>query len=234
MTDLPDEPIAVLETRLAHDVHRVATALLAEAAVRPSVPLSALAQLRDFLVVNLRHHHESEDENLWPRIVTAAPDTALALDELSGEHERLDEALDRLAAVAVSDGGADDRPGESAGSGAGRVGGSTGDAVRDALHQAAVAVRDTVHGHLTHEEPILFPALRDHISPAEWAEFSQQVIATTPPVAGHLMIGFLHEVGTPAEVELMLAALPEPVHPLIPAMRHQAAEDLRILRGTGS
>ncbi|GAA5021241.1 hemerythrin domain-containing protein [Streptomyces siamensis] len=234
MTDLPDEPIAVLETRLAHDVHRVATTLLAEAAVRPSVPLSALEQLRDFLVVNLRHHHESEDEDLWPRIVAAAPAAALALDELSGEHERLDEALDRLAAVAVSDGGTVESPGESAGSEAGGGEGSTGDAVRDALHQAAVAVRDTVHTHLAREEPILFPALRDHISSAEWAEFSQQVIATTPPVAGHLMIGFLHEVGAPAEVELLLAALPEPVRPLLSAMRHQAAEDLQILRGTGS
>ncbi|MDF6040989.1 hemerythrin domain-containing protein [Streptomyces sp. JH14] len=234
MTDLSNEPIAVLETRLAHGVHRVATTLLAEAAVRPSVPLRALAQLRDFLVVNLRHHHESEDEDLWPRIVAAVPATALALDELSGEHERLDEALDRLAAVAVSDDGTDDSSGETAGSGAGQGKGGTGDGVRDALHRAAVAVRDTVHGHLVHEEPILFPALRDHISPAEWAEFSQQVIATTPPVAGHLMIGFLHEVGTPAEVELMLAALPEPVRPLIPAMRQQATEDLQVLRGTGS
>jgi hypothetical protein len=48
------------------------------------------------------------------------------------------------------------------------------------------------------------------------------------------MVGFLDEVGTPAEVELVLAGLPEPVRPLLPAMRRQAADDLRILRGTGS
>lgn len=66
------ESVAVIETRLVHQVHRVATTLLAEAAVRPSVPLGALAQLRDFLVVNLRHHHETEDDDLWPRIVAAA------------------------------------------------------------------------------------------------------------------------------------------------------------------
>src|SRR3954454_13558797 len=34
---------------------RVATALLAEAALDASVPLDATAQLRDFLVANLRH-----------------------------------------------------------------------------------------------------------------------------------------------------------------------------------
>ncbi|WP_392757140.1 hemerythrin domain-containing protein [Streptomyces sp. LN590] len=215
--DSLNESTAVIETRLAHGVHRVATTLLAEAAVRPSVPLSALAQLRDFLVVNLRHHHETEDDDLWPRIVAAAPAAAHELDALTEEHERLDAALDRLAATNLGHGE-----------------GATSEGIRAALHDAAVAVRDTVHDHLTHEEPILFPALRDHVSPAEWKDFAQRVIATTPPVAGHLMVGFLDEVGTPAEVELVLAGLPEPVRPLLPAMRAQAADDLKILRGTGS
>ncbi|WP_392870346.1 hemerythrin domain-containing protein [Streptomyces sp. LN499] len=215
--DSLNESTAVIETRLAHGVHRVATTLLAEAAVRPSVPLSALAQLRDFLVVNLRHHHETEDDDLWPRIVAAAPATAHELDALTEEHERLDAALDRLAATDLGHGE-----------------GATSEGIRAALHDAAVAVRDTVHDHLTHEEPILFPALRDHVSPAEWKDFAQRVISTTPPVAGHLMVGFLDEVGTPAEVELVLAGLPEPVRPLLPAMRAQAADDLKILRGTGS
>ncbi|MFF7212979.1 hemerythrin domain-containing protein [Streptomyces sp. NPDC008238] len=210
MNHSPHEPMAVIETRLAHEVHRVGTALLAEAALRPSAPLGDLAQLRDFLVVNLRHHHETEDEDLWPRIVATAPATAIALKELSAEHDQLDEALDRLAAVALGD---------------------DADGARTALHEAAVAVRDTVHAHLAHEEPVLFPALREHVTPEYWADFSQRVIATTPPVAGHLMIGLLDEVGTPEEVGLMLAALPEPVRPLLPAMRAQAADDLRTLRG---
>jgi iron-sulfur cluster repair protein YtfE (RIC family) len=214
MNHFAHEPVAVIETRLAHEVHRVATTLLAEAAVRPSAPLTVLAQLRDFLVVNLRHHHETEDEDLWPQIVAAAPDIAVALKELSKEHEQLDEALDRLAAVEVDDSGTDE--------------------VRVRLHEAAVAVRDTVHSHLAHEEPVLFPALREHISPEYWAAFSQRVITTTPPVAGHLMIGFLEEVGTAEEVELMLAALPEPVRPLLPAIRRQAADDLWSLRGVGA
>ncbi|MFE7095539.1 hemerythrin domain-containing protein [Streptomyces erythrochromogenes] len=221
--DAPAHPPAVVETRLVHEVHRVATALLAEAAVDPSVPLPALAELRDFLVANLRHHHQTEDDDLWPRIIAAAPAMERALDALSEEHEHLEAALDLLAAVAV-DGGEPD----------GAAGGRTADPVRASLRDAAAAVRDTVHGHLAHEEPLLLPALRDHVSPAGWQEFAQRVIATTPPVAGHLMVGFLDEVGTPAEVELVLAGLPEPVRPLLPALRLQAADCLRILRGTGS
>ncbi|MFD9006716.1 hemerythrin domain-containing protein [Streptomyces sp. NPDC059582] len=229
----PTESTAVVETRLAHEVHRAATTLLAEAALSPSVPLSALAQLRDFLVVNLRHHHATEDHDLWPRIIATAPAAAHELDSLSEEHERLDAALDQLAAVAVNGNEAGGNTSETA-----RPGGNdddTSDAtVRAALHDAAVTVRDTVHDHLTHEEPILFPALRDHVSPAEWEDFSQRVIASTPPVAGHLMVGFLDEVGTPAEVELVLSGLPEPVRPLVPVMRLQAATDLGVLRGIGA
>ncbi|MFC4563638.1 hemerythrin domain-containing protein [Nocardiopsis mangrovi] len=205
---------AVVETRLTHEVHRVATTLLAEAAVRPSTPLAALARLRDFLVVNLRHHHETEDHDLWPRLLAVAPAAARELDALSEEHERLDAALDRLAAVPV-DGGAEDE-------------------IRAALHTAAMAVRETVHDHLRHEEPILLPALQDHLDPAEWDDFARRVVATTPPAAAHLMIGFLDEIGTPEDVEVVLAGLPEPVRPHLPALRHQAAEDLRALRGTGS
>ncbi|MGI5518987.1 hypothetical protein ACQEXF_62215 [Streptomyces sp. CA-106131] len=70
------------------------------------------------------------------------------------------------------------------------------------------------------------------VSPA--VRSSQQVIATTPPVAGYLVIDFLDQVGTPDKVHLMLAALPEPVQPLLPAMRQQATADLASLRAPGS
>ncbi|MER7682501.1 hemerythrin domain-containing protein [Streptomyces sp. NPDC096934] len=216
MMDSTADSTAVTETRLTHDVHRVATNLLVEAANRPSVPIGALAQLRDFLVAHLRHHHESEDHDLWPRISKIAPDATQGLDALSGEHDLLDAALDRLAATGL--------PGSDV----------ENETFRTAVRDAAVAVRDTVHKHLDHEEPILFPALREHISPAEWTQFAQHVIATTPPVAGHLMIGFLDEVGTPAEVELVLSGLPEVVHPLVPLMRMQATDELRVLRGARS
>lgn len=208
-----EDPIAVVDTRLVHEVHRVGTSLLAEAAADPAVPPAALARLRDFLVANVRHHHETEDEELWPLLTAAAPEAASALDALSEEHRRLDKALDALAAVALGDEG------------------GVGDA-RLALREAAVEVRDAVHGHLAAEEPVLLLALRERITDAQWKDFSQRVIATTPPVAGHLMIGFLDEVGTPAEVETVLAGLPEPVRPLLDGMRTQAADDLRTLRGT--
>ncbi|WP_323747192.1 hemerythrin domain-containing protein [Catenulispora pinisilvae] len=214
--DASEQSTAVIDTRLTHEVHRVATTLLAEAAVETSVPPAALLALRDFLVASLRHHDQAEDDDLWPRIIAVAPDTADTLHALSAEHEQLKAALDALSDVAMT------------------VGGAASEADRTALRQAAIAVRDLVHEHLAHEEPILLPALREHISPAAWDEFTQKVISTAPPVGGHLMIGFLTEVGTPAEVEAVLAGVPEPMRPLLPALRAQAADDIRVLRGAGS
>ncbi|GAA2376460.1 hypothetical protein GCM10010404_35320 [Nonomuraea africana] len=202
------EAVAVTETRLIHAFHRRATTLLFEAALRPSVPLSALAELREFLVKNLRHHHETEDHQLWPMIAAVAPKAAAPLAALSEEHDELDAALDALKAVPIREDG--DRPG---------------------LQQAAEAVCALVHRHLEHEEPLLFPALREHISPDEWTAFSGAVVATSPTEAAHLVVGFLDQVGTPEEVELVLSGLPKPAQQFVPAMRAQAHAALAVLSG---
>lgn len=44
---------AVVETRLTHETHRLATGLLVDAAGRPSVPRQALAQLRDLSLIHI-------------------------------------------------------------------------------------------------------------------------------------------------------------------------------------
>jgi hemerythrin-like domain-containing protein len=203
--------VAIIETRLVHDLHRRATTLLADAAVDPSVPLPALAELCDFLVRNLHHHHESEDNELWPLITAVAPDAGKGLADLIDEHDELDHKLDLLGAVSIQ-----------------------GDEDRANLREAALAVRDLVHRHLDHEEPILFPALREYLPAERWAQFSKHVIETTPPVAPHLMVGFFDEVGTPEEAELILSGLPDSLKSLVPALREQGKQALQILAGSGA
>ncbi|MGW1786448.1 hemerythrin domain-containing protein [Streptomyces sp. NPDC002143] len=206
--DTPDGA-AIVETRLLHKMHRAATSLLTEAAQSGAAPAAALEELRDFLVAALRHHHESEDDVLWPQLTAADPATAHGLAELAAEHDALDAALDALAAVPVRD--VDDRA---------------------ALIAAAVAVRDLVHTHLAHEEPVLFPALAAHMSDEAWAQFSRTVIASAPPVGAHLNIGFFEQVGTPAELAAVTANLPQAALHLVPAVREQARATLSSLKAT--
>jgi hypothetical protein len=91
-------------------------------------------------------------------------------------------------------------------------------------------VRDLVHGHLEHEEPLLFPALRDLVSEEEWAEFSRKVIETSPPTGAHLMVAFFDQAGPPEEVGLILSGLPDPARELVPVMRTQAKATLNGLQ----
>ncbi|MEU6354543.1 hemerythrin domain-containing protein [Streptomyces sp. NPDC047072] len=203
----PAEALAVVETRLVHRTHRAATSLLADAAARPSAPAAELRALRDFLVAALHHHHETEDGLLWPALRTAAPDAAEALDALSHEHDELDAALDALAAAPVPEAGS-----------------------REELAVAAVAVRDLVHRHLEHEEPILFPALRAHLSEEAWLAFSGKVMAGSPQEGAHLQVGLMQEAGSFEELAAVLAHLPPPLREALPALGAQAQLTLQALR----
>jgi hemerythrin-like domain-containing protein len=201
------DTLAVVETRLIHQMHRAATSLLAGAAASPLAPPGQLAELRDFLVAALHHHHETEDSLLWPTLCAAVPDAAAALDGLSHEHEKLDAALHALAAAPVPETGK-----------------------REQLAVAAAAVRDLVHQHIDHEEPILFPALRSHLSEQEWLAFSQKVVATSPQQGAHLQVGLMQEAGSPEDLQTVLTHLPKPLQEAIPALSQQAQSTLQALK----
>lgn len=203
--ELDREPHGVVDTRVIHDVHRRGTSLLASAATDPGVPADALAALRTFVVAQLHHHHESEDGDLWPRLIAAEPQLADGLAALSVDHERLATALDDMAATR-SDG-----------------------ADRTALVEGATAVRDLVHAHLDREEALLLPALRAHVSDDEWDAFAARTIASAPREGTELLIGLLDLVATPQEVESVLRPMPDDARAMLPALRAAARETLAAL-----
>ena len=195
MTSFHVESLAVLETQLVHDAQRRVTTMLADALNPLTAPASTIVELRDFVVAMLDHHHRSEDADLWPLLTRRAPALTDALAELSREHEQLDAALHELAAAPLE-----------RGNGAGGA-------------AAARHVHELVHTHLAHEEPVLFPALRAHLSDEDWFAFSQRTVATTPQVGTHLYIGLFYEVGTDRQIELVLRQLPPEARSAVPEMR---------------
>ena len=200
------ESLAVLEMALIHDVHRVATSLLAASAARPDAPRAELAELRDFVVAALRHHHQSEDDALWPLCEAVDPEFAGTHRELSAEHHTLDTALDQLDAVVIE-----------------------AETERPALATAAQSVRVLVDHHLAHEEPATYPVLR-RLSSEQWAQFSRATIESAPATGAHLQIGLIEEVGTPEQVAAVFAGLPAPAAQALPMLRDRAKATLTVLR----
>ena len=193
--------VAVVETRVAHDTHRRATTLLADATrERGAVDQPTVDTFTAFVVAMLRHHHELEDHDLWPLLLSAAPTLGPSLSALSAEHARLEEVLAQVES------GAD--------------------------HDHAVELRDLVHEHLGHEEPILFPALRQHLTADQWLEFSAKAIDTAPQVGIELLMALMHEVA-PRDVRVVLDRLPSEARDAVPAMLAAADPVLGRLRAAG-
>lgn len=115
-----------------------------------------------------------------------------------------------------------------------RLEGALDELAEEGSATAARVVRDLVHEHLAHEEPVLFPALRTALSEAAWEGFSIRTVASAPQQSAHLFVGLFDEVATPAEVDLVLRHLPVEAKALLPVMRAQAQESLRLLRGAAS
>lgn len=203
----PPSSLAVSQVKLLHRVQRVATTLLVDAAQRDTTPSSALAELQSFLVTALLHYHQSEDDFLWPELITADPEAGTGLIELSAEHDALEAAVSTLDAVRL-------RTGRD----------------RASLAAAAEALRNLLHNHLEHEESLLLPSLETHVSDEAWMKFSHSMIASIPPSCANLSLGFLEQVGTPAEFTMVTTNLSQSAQQLVPAMREQGLSILNSLR----
>jgi hemerythrin-like domain-containing protein len=200
------ESLAVMEMKLIHDIHRAATALLTKSAARPGAPAEQLDELRQFVVAALRHHHESEDDALWPMLQSADPGAAGGLRDMTREHHDLDAAITILGSAPI-------------GARKGRTG----------LAAPAAEVQDLVGHHLAHEESLTFPVLR-LLPPEQWAGFSRAAIESAPATGAHLQMAFMEEVGAPSSVAAVLAGLPAPAAQALPALRAQGLATLQALR----
>lgn len=166
-------------------------------------PSPEVSELRDFVIATLEHHHAREDEDLWPMLVERAPHLRSELARLTGEHVHLQVALDDLHAAPLD--------------ATGRV-------------PAAVRLRDLVHEHLAHEEPVLLPALADHLDDDGWDRFSARAVATAPPAGLPLLIALVYEVGSPAEAEVVFRHVPPEARATIPERRMVGERTLADLR----
>ncbi|MCI4065142.1 hemerythrin domain-containing protein [Micromonospora sp. R77] len=126
---------------------------------------TALRTYLGLLCDGIHHHHQTEDDVLWP-VLERSAGGEVDLRDLSADHAALDPVLDEVRAgadelVAVLASGAPDQ-------GRART-------VAGRLAATLARLSDFLDTHIEQEERLLFPVIRRHVSVADWNSVERAV-----------------------------------------------------------
>lgn len=168
MTANPDPPvdtklIGIIHDALRRDLGRTLDAL----STRTPIDAARRAALADHLtwtLAFLRHHHTSEDENLWPPVRQRSPSATPLLDHMTSNHARI-----HRAATAVEHAASAYRHTDAT-------------AARDGLRGALERLCTVLLPQLDREEHHAAPLAADTLTPHEWATWlHHHPLGTTSP-----------------------------------------------------
>jgi hemerythrin-like domain-containing protein len=199
-----DELIAV------HTVMRrgadLTVAALWQLAVRGRADVMTVLSTGQWLVEFVNHHHESEDEFLWPVLRERFPDQSFVLDSLAQQHEKLEQGLfslgQRLRML----------------EGVGRLtdGGRFDEVANSALADAD-QVRISLAEHLRAEEPVL-RAMLPQLSVPEIRRIREVIVDGAPRRRPSLMVGLLVDPEPSIGHDEMISTLPPTLRLLRPVL----------------
>jgi hypothetical protein len=149
------------------------------------------------LSLGLHHHHEGEDELLWPVLLERVALQANMVRRMESQHARLSELLDR------SDNLLDQWQ-------------TRADAVsRDELADVLLRVSAALDEHLADEENEVLPLVTAHLSIAEWQALMDRGQEGIPKGSkGFVLLGMILRDCDPGERAAFLALVPTPVRVL--------------------
>ncbi|MGW4963467.1 hemerythrin domain-containing protein [Nonomuraea sp. NPDC004186] len=116
--------------------------------------LDAIATFATKLCAGIHHHHQAEDNVLWPVIVRSAG-AEVDLSDLSDDHAELDPLLEEITAAAA------------------RLG--TDRAAAGRMAKALTTLADLLDEHIEEEERLLFPVIAKYVSEADWKSVEDEV-----------------------------------------------------------
>lgn len=188
-------PMLLLHRCMRHELR------LAPGAVRRAVGSDAstlVADHLDFLVAFVRHHHEIEDDFLWPVLRTRLDDDQYRVVELMESQHESASAL--LGSIASSTAAWRTAPNATR---------------RDATAALFDELYPLVVEHLDAEEQRLLPMAQQVVSAAEWDRIGDEGFRRSPKRYRSLALGMFDHYGDPEVVAIMTAAIPRPIRPLV-------------------
>jgi hemerythrin-like domain-containing protein len=196
------QPIDVRDMAIVHRtfrrVYEESAQLVRKAPVPPPGRVTFLADHIDFALAALHHHHEGEDELLYPKLIERVPEQAPMTEQVEHEHEIIRTALEAASGACAA---WRQRPSAE-----------TGEAVAAALDKLNVVVQP----HLDDEEQKVVPLAAVTLSQSEWDEMGKQGAAWMPPGKRGIAFGMMLEPLGEADRAFMMRHLPPPVRLLYP------------------
>jgi hemerythrin-like domain-containing protein len=134
----------------------------ATAKLEPSALAPVIRPYWDFYTAILHHHHQTEDESVFPALVAVRPELRSTIDTLEDEHVELGPNIDAVeAAVAAF---------------VPRPDGVT----QAAVHEAVVGLRDWFFPHLDVEDEKVLPAIAESIPQKQWDRLDKAALKSIP------------------------------------------------------
>ena len=196
------QPIDVRDMAIVHRTFRNAyeeSARLVRAAPAPSPGrVTFLADHIDFGLAALHHHHEGEDELLYPELIQRVPEQAPMTEQVEHEHLVIKTALEAASAACAT---WRQRPSAE-----------TGEALAAALDQLNVVVQP----HLDDEENKVVPLAAVTFTQQEWDAIGKHGVAWIPRNKRGIAFGMILEPLGDADRAYMMRSLPAPVRMLYP------------------
>jgi hemerythrin-like domain-containing protein len=191
------QPIEVRDMAIVHRTFRNAfqeSAQLVRANPTPSpARVTFLADHVDFSISMLHRHHESEDELLFPLLVSRVPEQATNTEQVQREHELVATAIDNVTAASTA--------------WRGRPSTETGETLASALDH----LNQTLQTHLDDEERDIVPLAAVTLTQAEWDAVGEHSRAGIPRNKMPLAFGLLTEPLDEADRAFMKSHLPTPI-----------------------
>ena len=198
------QPIDVRDMAIVHRTFRKAyseAAQLVRAAPAPSPGrVTFLADHIDFAIAALHHHHEGEDELLYPKLIERVPEQAPMTEHVEHEHLLIKTALEAASAACAA---WRERPSAE-----------TGEALAASLDH----LNETVQPHLDDEEQKVVPLAAVTFTQQEWDEMGKHGVAWIPRNKRGIAFGMILDPLGEDDRAYMMRSLPAPVRMLYPLL----------------
>jgi len=176
--------MVVIHRAIRQDLRRLADCLGGTALGARASQARALRRYGAALLGQIRAHHRSEDDIIWPVIAVAAGQ-AVDLTPLTDDHQAIQAAVSRASQALASPGAEPD--------------------VFAELHASLSELRDMVEEHIADEEEQIFPAMRRYLPPHACRWCQQQILRRAAPPGLRFTAPWLARHARPDELRRLLA-----------------------------